>query len=266
MRFRIPDWVVYALIVGLIYLNAQRASQSDIPNPPPPPTLGDLLPGESPRDQSVLVDIDTPESGVGTAFVVDDKGTWVTARHVVDSCDKVGLRIGASRGMVTEMGLSNNSDTAVLRSKWKRRPLPMDLDSERRVGEYGYFFGFPQGRPGEVVGSLIGRHRLVTRGRYNTNEPILAWSEVGRTRNLFGSLGGLSGAPVLDQDGEVMGVVAAESPRRGRVYSVAPRNLKDLIPKGAPLPAEPILAERYDKHADAYRRERRIAQVICIVN
>jgi len=265
MRFRIPDWLIYALIVGLIYLNATRASRNDIPNPPPPPQLGDLLPGESPRDQSVLVDLPAPESGVGTAFVVDEKGTWVTARHVVDSCDSVGLRIGTSRGMVMDVDVSDNSDTAIMRSKWTRKPLPMDLESKRQIGEYGYFFGFPQGRPGEVVGALIGRHRLVTRGRYRTTEPILAWSEIGRTRNLFGSLGGLSGAPVLDGDGEVMGVVAAESPRRGRVYTVAPETLKSIIPATTPLPAEPIVTDRYDKHADAYRRERRIAQVVCIV-
>ena len=265
MRWRVPDWLIYGLIVVLIYMNANRASQNDIPSPPPAPELGELLPGENPRDRTVLVELPDAESGVGTAFAIDNNGNWVTARHVVDSCDKVGLRLGVSRGMTLDVDISPDSDTAILRSKWKRQPLPTDLDTKRRLGEYGFFFGFPQGRPGEVVGSLLGRHRMVVRGRYNTTEPILAWSEVGRTKSLIGSLGGLSGAPVLDQDGEVMGVVAAESPRRGRVYSVAPRMLKDIIPAGTKLPAEPIVTERFDKHADSYRRERRIAQVVCIV-
>lgn len=265
MRWQIPDWFIYAVIVGLIYMNAFRASINDIPSPSAPPQLGDLLPGESPRDQSVLVDLPAPESGVGTAFIVDDKGTWVTARHVVDGCDKVGLRIGARKGMVMNVDLSGQSDTAILSADWKRKPLPVDLDSQRQVGEHGFFFGFPQGRPGEAVGALLGRHKLIVRGRYNTTEPILAWSEIGRTKNLLGSLGGLSGAPVLDKDGEVIGVVAAESPRRGRIYSVAPRTLKSLIPAGAARPAEPITTERFGQHADTYRRERRIAQVICIV-
>jgi len=265
MRWRIPDWLIYGIIVALIYLNANRASQNDIPSPPPPPQLGELLPGESPRDQKVLVDLPAPESGVGTAFAVDNSGTWMTARHVVDSCNQVGLRLGLSKGMVMDVELSPNSDTAVLRSKWKRRPLPTDFESQRRVGEYGFFFGFPQGRPGEAVGALLGRHKLIIRGKYQTSEPILAWSEVGRTKGLSGSLGGLSGAPVLDNDGEVIGVVAAESPRRGRIYSVAPRTLKSLIPAGIELPSEPIFTERFDKHADSYRRDRRIAQVICIV-
>ncbi len=264
MKWQIPDWFIYAVIVGLIYMNAFRASQNDIPSPSEPPELGELLPGESPRDQSVLVDLPAPESGVGTAFVFDDNGNWMTARHVVDGCDKVGLRIGARKGLVMGIDVSTSSDIAVLKADWKRKPLPVDLETQRQLGEYGFFFGFPQGRPGEAVGALLGRHKLIVRGRYRTTEPILAWSEVGRTKNLVGSLGGLSGAPVLDQDGEVIGVVAAESPRRGRIYTVAPRTLRDLI-SGTDLPAEPITTERFGQHADSYRRERRIAQVICIV-
>jgi len=103
------------------------------------------------------------------------------------------------------------------------------------------------------------------RAGYNTEEPILAWSEVSRTKNLSGSLGGLSGAPVLDSDGEVIGIVAAESPRRGRIYSVAPKTLKTLVTANPKVQAQPIAAEQYDLHADSYRRDRRIAQVICIV-
>jgi len=69
----------------------------------------------------------------------------------------------------------------------------------------------------------------------------------------------------MDSDGEVIGIVAAESPRRGRIYSVAPRNMKTLIPSASPVEAQPINAERFDLHADSNRRDRRIAQVICIV-
>ena len=266
MKLRIPDWMIYGLIVLLIYLNATRATQKNTPEaPPPPPELGDLLPVESPRDPAVLVDIDAPESGVGTAFAVDNKGTWLTARHVVDGCDRVALKLGTFKGMQMQASVSPDSDAAVLTSDWSRKPIPTDLDTQRQIGEHGFFFGFPQGRPGEAVGALIGRHKLIVRGRYNTEEPILAWTELGRTRGLKGSLGGLSGAPVLDKDGEAIGIVAAESPRRGRIYSVAPRNLKDLVNTDQVLSPEPIAVETYGTHADAYRRDRRIAQVLCLV-
>ncbi len=267
MLRRLPDWLLYGAIVLLIYLNAYRTSQrTDAPQPPPPPELGPLLASESPRDQSVLVEMGQPSSGIGTAFAIDDQGTWLTARHVVDSCDQIAINLGQGRALKVTALISRDSDTAILTSTWKREPLPSDLFTTRQIGERGYFFGFPQGRPGEAAATLLGRHNMVIRGRYDTKEPILAWSEIGRTRGLEGSLGGISGGPVLDKDGEVIGVVAAESPRRGRIYSVAPRNLQTLIPTDIKTKADPIEIESYGRQADRYRRARRIAQVMCLVN
>jgi hypothetical protein len=103
------------------------------------------------------------------------------------------------------------------------------------------------------------------KGRYRTNEPILAWAEAGRSNGLTGSLGGLSGGPVLDKDGEIIGVVAAESIRRGRVYSVAPRNLRAVINENKAYKARMISLKSYGLQADEYRRNRQIAQVVCLV-
>jgi S1-C subfamily serine protease len=264
MRFRIPDWTIYFLIVFLIYFNAARNSP-EIDSSTPPPELGPMLPGQSPRDTTVLVEMDAPSSGIGTAFAVDNKGTWLTARHVIDSCDSVGLKLGGGKVIKTKPAISQRADIGVLKTKWKREPIASDLYTQRQVGEQAYLMGFPQGRPGEVIGQLLGRHRLLVRGRYSTEEAILAWSEVGRTRGLKGSIGGMSGGPVLDKDGEIIGIVAAESPRRGRVYTVAPSSLRSVIPDGVKTKAIAISNASYGLEADRYRRDRRIAQVICIV-
>jgi len=262
---RFPDWLLYGVLLLVFILTAYEVEQDVVvADAPESPDLGPMLPSDSPRDEIVLVDVAPSQSGMGTAFSINDNGMWLTARHVVDSCSSVGLRIGLGRIIPLNAQIVQNSDLAVLRSDWKRRALPADLEAQRQIGEIGYFFGYPQGKPGEVVGSLIGRNRMKVRGRYTNEEAILAWSELGRSRNLTGSLGGLSGAPVLDKDGEIIGVVSAESPRRGRVYSVAPRYLRGIITdpgKGV----EPLTLETYGMAADKLRRDRRVAQVICLV-
>lgn len=260
-----PDWIIYGLAL-VAFVWAAYGIEEDIVlhDPPETPELGVMLPSESPRDEIVLVDAAPAQSGMGTAFAINDDGMWLTARHVVDSCDRVGLRVGVGRFIPVKYQIVQSSDLAVLTSDWTRRPLPADLENQRQVGEIGYFFGFPQGKPGEAVASLIGRHRMKIRGRYTSDEAILAWSELGRSRGLFGSLSGMSGGPVLDKDGEIIGVVSAESPRRGRIYSVAPRYLRGIITEPG-TEIEPLSLDTYGQSADKLRRDRRIAKVICLV-
>lgn len=264
MRLRIPDWFVYFAILALILLFANRERDRPIAPAPPSPDLGPMLPSESPRDERILVQVDAPQSGIGTAFAADADGEWITARHVVDSCDAIGVKIGARQLLrVESYDVLENADLAVLRTGWARPPIPTDIGTRRQVGENGFFFGYPQGRPGEVVASLLSRGRMEVRGRYRSDEPVLVWTEVVRTAGLRGSLGGLSGAPVLDKDGEVIGVVSAETLRRGRVYTVAPRVL-DRIVDDSGVGATPIALDDFALQADRLRRDRRIAQVVCI--
>jgi S1-C subfamily serine protease len=264
-RKQFPDWIIYAVVLIAFVWTAYGVEQDVVvPDAPDSPELGPMLPSDSPRDDIVLVDVAPRQSGTGTAFSINADGLWLTARHVVDSCDQVALRIGMGRAVPVMTQIVQNSDLAVLRSDWARNPLPADLENQRQLGEVGYFIGFPQGKPGEVVGSLIARNRMKVRGRYTNDEAVLAWSELGRSRNLSGSLGGLSGAPVLDKDGEIIGVVSAESPRRGRVYSVAPRYLRGIITDPG-TGIEPLSLETYGMSADKLRRDRRVAQVICLV-
>lgn len=265
-RLRLPDWMIYGLALGLIWLFA-ISSNNDV-DPQTTPDVPQILPDMLPGDPTVIVETKPVQSGTGTAFAVDNEGSWITARHVVDSCDKVGL-IGDPKTVirVNDVQILQDMDVALLKTSWKREPLPTDLDTKRRYSETGYFVGFPQGRPGEVVATLLGRHQMLTRGRYNTKEAVFAWAERGRTRKLSGSLGGLSGGPVLDEDGEVFGVVTAEAPRRGRIYTVVPSNLAKAIPENVKMPRpEMMTPKNYGAEADELRYERRVAQVVCLVN
>lgn len=261
---RIPDWLIYLAIVSAMLWSANRSENSVAP-PIAAPVLGPLLPSESPRDEQVVVNVDRPRSSLGTAFAINTTGDWMTARHVVDGCTDIGLKIGKNKSLRVRATISQDADLAILSSDWTRQPLPHDLNSQRQIGEAGYFFGFPQGKPGEALGSLLGRHRMIVRGRYSSDEAILAWTEIGRSSGLsLGSLGGLSGGPALDKDGEIIGIVTAESPRRGRIYTVAPRHLRPYIAQDD-QPTEPLTLSGYAMKADDLRRDRRVVQVVCLV-
>ena len=83
-------------------------------------------------------------------------------------------------------------------------------------------------------------------------------------------LGGLSGGPVYDATGRVRGVIVAESPRRGRIYTASPETLDafltsqdvDLIGE-RPRPFEP---ENYGEEADFARRNLQVVKVACRVD
>ena len=293
---RIPDWVVYAVVLAVIVgtLFSSGSSERDDPfrtrsevadarsNVPPPvrrpdpdtqvpTTEGDALPGSQPFDERVLVQVGDAEDGIGTAFAINEAGAWLTARHVVDGCSRVGLAVGNGRMVrVNEVRTSDNTDLALLITDRAPVALKLDLDRELRLGEAGFHVGFPQGLSGEAYSALESRSNLVTRGRYAMEEPVLAWAEQGRSDGLEGTLSGMSGGPVFDRDGAVVGVTVAESPRRGRIYSASPDSIRRFLDdQGLMAPgidARPISSSSYADEADRLRDSRAVVKVLCRVN
>lgn len=294
---RIPDWVVYAVVLAVIVgtLFSSGSGERDDPfrpatetadtrsNLPPPPVRrpdadkpaptgeGEALPGSRPFDERVLVQVGDAEDGIGTAFAINEAGAWLTARHVVDGCSRVGLAVGNGRMVrVNEVRTSDNTDLALLITDRAPVALKLDLDRELHLGEAGFHVGFPQGLSGEAYSSLESRSNLVTRGRYAMEEPVLAWAEQGRSEGLEGTLSGMSGGPVFDRDGAVVGVTVAESPRRGRIYSASPDSIRRFLDsQGLIAPgvdARPISSSSYAAEADRLRDSRAVVKVLCRVN
>jgi S1-C subfamily serine protease len=303
---RVPDWLIYTTVLAtILFVLFSRAEDADAPEAPPPSTLppiSDLppgmdvrpapvpdvpadpppdevpqadagpvpLPAPSERDPVVMVSVGPVESGIGTAFAVDTDGWWLTARHVVDSCDRVGIMVaGNSAAPVTEVRVAEFADLALLRTPGAPDALQVvAADDTLFLQQKGFHIGFPQGRPGEASSRLLGRQTLVARGRYNLDEPVVAWAETGRTRGIDGSLSGLSGGPVFDEAGRVVGVTVAESARRGRIFTASPESLVRLMDEAGVradgAPAGRLTVQNYGPVGDRLRRELAVAKVICV--
>jgi S1-C subfamily serine protease len=272
---RLPDWLVYASVTGALLLGALgRQERADAP-PVPPPVPGEAgvpLGPSSPFDPQVVVDVPQKvEAGTGTAFSVGENGAWLTARHVVDGCKRAAIVVAEGRGVAATVTINNQGDAALLTTEGGAPALPLGFQEPLRRGERAFHPGFPQGRPGEATSRLLGRETLIVKGRGARREPVLVWAEAGRTTGLSGTLSGLSGAPVLDSAGRVIGITVAEAPRRGRIYSAAPETIRAALkhtngPATAFALGEPITADNYGRVADGLRRDLRVAQVVCLTS
>ena len=268
---RIPDWVIF-LIVAAVVLWSLLGREGKSTAPLNPPVViqegGPALPGPDRFDDQVLVQVGELSDGVGTAFALDQRGLWLTARHVVDGCAEVGLVAGRGRIVpVQKVEVDSAADVAIIYTRRASQALPVSVREDLKIGETGFHFGFPQGKPGEAVSQLLARNRLITRGRYRNEEPILAWAEKSRTRGIYGSLGGISGGPVLDSSGQTIGVTIAESPRRGRIYTTAPETLDRILSGRLTASDQPdsvsLAADNYVQQANRLRSRSAIVQVVC---
>ncbi|MBT4489219.1 MAG: serine protease, partial [Rhodospirillaceae bacterium] len=135
----------------------------------------------------------------------------------------------------------------------------------------GFSLGYPQGKPGDVHARAMGQARMKSVGRYHINEPILAWAEVTRRPSNLPALGGLSGGPMLDDQGRVVGVLVASSKRRGRVMTTAQSSIQELLaqfPEAQSSPGalpRPIDGASFTARGQTLRRDLTIAKVICKV-
>jgi hypothetical protein len=230
-----------------------------------------LVPAPVPSEIHVRVPKKGPSSG--TAFSVDAGGHWLTARHVVDGCSDVLIVVGTRRAIRVARVFSHpNADLSILATGRGAPPLAV-MRSLGRVRD-GFQFGFPQGKPGAVYSTFIGATRLRSHGRYNTLEPVYAWAERIRVPSYQGSLGGLSGGPLVDRTGAVIGVIQAEAPRRGRIFSAAPASLLAAFDMAA-LSVATVAGGRparddlnrtdFPRHGKTLMQRLSVAKVVCRV-
>jgi serine protease Do len=166
----------------------------------------------------------------GSGVIVDKEGYILTNNHVVEGADKVKVRLNDGREFVaTVKGQDPRTDLAVLHIKAKDLPVATLGDSDKlEVGEWAIAIGSPFGLEHTVTVGVIsakGRQGLGT----GTYEDFLQTDASINPGN--------SGGPLINIDGEVVGINAMIiQPGTGIGFAIpinmAKQILNDLIKQG----------------------------------
>jgi hypothetical protein len=235
------------------------------------------LPSPSPFDplfSAAVEDVPAGSMMVGTSFPVG-AGAWLTARHVANAgCRAILLGIDDSYTGARINYLAQDADLALVQTAFVPTP-PLPVSSADVVAdESGYAFGYPSGVLGGAEGSLMGRSRMKLEGRLSGTGPVLTWAEVRRFPENLDELAGISGGPMFDAEGAVIGIAVATSIRRGRIHTVAPEVLRAVEtasalfgPRSRQVPAVEIALRAVVSLSDvaaALAANQRITKTYCI--
>ena len=192
-----------------------RVAPTPTPIPPDvPPTavvlLSELLPTPTPEpeERSVsdivrsvdagLYRINTPDNG-GSGFLVSDQGHIVTNAHVVGDHHSVTVRSAAGElSAARVLGKNDHLDLAVVKTEPLHHLQPMTLGNAADIspGDEVIALGFP-------LGNDLGKDYTVTTGVVSSRR---VRDSVERIQTDAAINPGSSGGPLINLDGEVIGV------------------------------------------------------------
>ena len=142
--------------------------------------------------------------GVGSGFVYSNDGYVVTNDHVVtEGTSYVLTFLDGSMVTATLVGTDTNGDIAVLHAELTKYAKPLSLGDSLslKVGEPAYAMGSPHGLVGSFTTGIVSYHnRIVTEEDYGY-PTFLPYIQTDAAINP-----GNSGGPLLNEDGEVIGM------------------------------------------------------------
>jgi S1-C subfamily serine protease len=179
-----------------------------------------------------------PQYGQGSGFVYDQAGHIITNNHVIADADKITVIFADGvEADATLVGADPDSDLAVLKVEVdaaQLTPIPLGDSESLRVGQFVIAIGNPFGLAGSMTSgivsglgrSLAAEARLSTGNRFTMPDIIQTDAAINP---------GNSGGPLLNLDGEVIGVNTAIATEVGTFsgvgYAVPAETVSQVVPQ-----------------------------------
>jgi serine protease Do len=142
------------------------------------------------------------QTSLGSGFIIDKAGYIVTNNHVIEDADKISVILQDDTVLeATIVGRDPKVDVALLKvtPKTDLKPLKWANSDKVRVGQWVLAIGNPFGLGGSVsVGIISARARDINAGQYD--DFLQTDAAINR---------GNSGGPLLDENGDVVGINTA---------------------------------------------------------
>lgn len=182
-------------------------------------------------DQSVVsIRTSGTSAAEGSGFVYTERGHIITNYHVIEGADQISVSFtdGASRSAQV-VATDAYTDLAVLKvSKSGLEPLELADSEEIQVGERVAAIGNPFGLSGSMTSGIISQkeRRIRVGGGFSIPNVLQTDAAINP---------GNSGGPLINMNGEVVGVNTAIQTNTGTFsgigFAVSSRTVKEVVPE-----------------------------------
>lgn len=185
-------------------------------------------------------------TGIGSGFIFEDTGYILTNEHVVHNADVVQVTVqGTEKPYEAKvLGTSYELDLAVLKIEGDHKfpSIPLANSDDASVGEWLVAIGNPQGFDHTVTtGVLSAKERSITIAGEN-GEKNREYEHLLQTDASINP--GNSGGPLLNLNGEVVGInVAVSSDSQGIGFAIPTSTITEVLDKlknNEKIPQKPV--------------------------
>ncbi len=191
-----------------------------------------------------------------TAFAINRNAGWLSAQHSVQACDPLRMSDGLRLAKLSAIRQSSDSDAAVMLSGPRQIDGLAIAQAAPMPGEVGWAMGYANGKPRSVALRYHGPAKVLhADGGAGRREQATVWTQIeqaGAMPTHAIDFAGMSGGPVLNREGEVVGILSGQTSQRTRILVAPLRAIKLLINPQATAATPMPIAD----HADATRRLR----------